>query len=72
VLDNGTYGRSDRGVQHHPNHRITHTQPVMGSLPFLLWAVHRWSRHSRFAYLVAPLIIAASIATIVVFGSALI
>jgi hypothetical protein len=20
----------DRGVQHHPHHRITHTQPVMG------------------------------------------
>jgi hypothetical protein len=27
----GTYGRPDRGVQHHPNHRVTHTQPVMGA-----------------------------------------
>jgi len=26
----GTSGRPERGVQHHPNRRITHNQPAMG------------------------------------------
>jgi hypothetical protein len=47
---------------------------LAGSTALLLWAVHQWSRHSRSAFLLAPLIIAASAATITAFiiGSALI
>jgi hypothetical protein len=40
---------------------------LLGSTALLLWAIHRWSRRSRAAYLVAPLILAASAATIVFF-----
>ncbi len=47
---------------------------LLGSIALLLWAVHRWTRHSRSAFLVAPLIIVATGATILVFiiGSAII
>lgn len=48
-----TYGRPDRGLQPHPDHRMTHTQPVMGGaiLPISVStsAAHRRSatRQSR-------------------------
>jgi hypothetical protein len=47
---------------------------LLGSIAVLLWAVHQWTRHSRSAFLVAPLIIVATGATIFVFiiGSAII
>jgi hypothetical protein len=40
---------------------------LFGSIVLLLWAVHQWTRHSRSAFLVAPLIIVATGATIFVF-----
>jgi hypothetical protein len=47
---------------------------LLGSIVLLLWAVHQWTKHSRSAFLVAPLIIVATGATILVFifGSAII
>jgi len=47
---------------------------LLGSIVLLLWAVHQWTRHSRSAFLVAPLIIVATGATVFVFiiGSAII
>ncbi len=39
---------------------------LLGSTALLLWALNRWSRRSRSAYLVAPLILVASGATIFV------
>lgn len=40
---------------------------LFGSVVLLVWAVHQWTRHSRSAFLVAPLIIVATGATILVF-----
>ena len=40
---------------------------LFGSVVLLLWAVHQWTRHSRSAFLVAPLIIGATGATILTF-----
>jgi hypothetical protein len=40
---------------------------LLGSIALLLWAVRRWTRHSRSAFLVAPLIIVATGATILAF-----
>jgi hypothetical protein len=47
---------------------------LLGSVVLLVWAVHQWTRHARSAFLVAPLIIVATGATIVVLiiGSAII
>ena len=47
---------------------------LLGSIALLLWAVHQWTQRSRSAFLVAPLIIVATGATIFVFiiGSAII
>jgi hypothetical protein len=47
---------------------------LLGSIAVLLWAVHQWTRHSRSAFLVAPLIIVATGATIfvLIIGSAII
>jgi hypothetical protein len=39
---------------------------LLGSIVLLLWAVHQWAQRSRSAYLVAPLIIGATGATILV------
>jgi len=39
---------------------------LFGSIVLLLWAVHQWAQRSRSAYLVAPLIIATTGATILV------
>jgi hypothetical protein len=46
----------------------------VGSIVLLLWAVHQWTRHSRSAFLVAPLIIVATGATIfvLIIGTAII
>jgi hypothetical protein len=47
---------------------------LLGSTALLLWAVHQWMKRSRSAFLVAPLVIVATGATIFVFivGSAII
>jgi hypothetical protein len=47
---------------------------LIGSTAVLLWTLRQWSRHSRTAFLVAPLIIAAAVATMFAYtmGSALI
>jgi hypothetical protein len=47
---------------------------LLGSVALLVWAIHQWTQHSRSAFLVTPLIIVATGATILVFmiGSAII
>ena len=47
---------------------------LLGSIVLLLWAIHQWTQASRSAFLVAPLIIVATGATILVLiiGSAII
>ena len=47
---------------------------LLGSTVLLLWAIHQWTHASRSAFLVAPLIIVATGATILAFiiGSAII
>jgi hypothetical protein len=40
---------------------------LLGSTALLLWAVHQWTKQSRSAFLVAPLVIVATGATILVF-----
>jgi hypothetical protein len=43
------------------------TSYLLGSIALLLWAVHKWTQHSRSAFLIGPLVIVATAATIVVF-----
>ena len=40
---------------------------LLGSIALLLWSVHEWTRHSRTAFLVAPLVVLATGATVLVF-----
>lgn len=40
---------------------------LLASVAVLLWALHRFMHHSRSAFLVAPLVLAATVATVIIF-----